>query len=528
MRGFAANLLEKLCLLAMIFSGIFTLYWLFQLWQDLSLAGLSVFKFCAVILGLLLLSGFAGLRQYFITQDKQVLRNTVGRWGCLSCGIFCGLMLVYQAVTIYKNIAMHVDVVMPVFSCVILVLLLALCMAGLRYFPSQKKVAPQPEKKPVAKSSPQAVPEPVTASPVKPGKFKPDAVSSHPEEELLALTGLQDVKRKVLEIKAVLEYDRANGLNSKSSYNMLFLGAPGTGKTTVARIMAGILYELGVVQRNAFLEVNATEMMGEYLGQTPRLVDDAFKAVPGGVLFIDEAYAFAKSVGGSGQGSFGDEAIIALLSKIEQNPSGTVVIFAGYKNEMNEFLAMNPGLRSRIPYVIDFPDYTVNEMLDILSMDLAKYQHILTEDSVAKLAGIIQAVKAKSENFENGRFARNLAQALHAAHAVNVYQGVVSGTEICLEDIRARDLIGLSSARDLFTDEEIEELDWTDAADDTQEEDMSELVQAVQVLNIQDVSGLTEDDLERAYSSRLAQMRSNSGKNQVTKAYQLLYDYFFK
>lgn len=89
-------------------------------------------------------------------------------------------------------------------------------------------------------------------------------------------------------------------------------------------------------------------------------------------------------------------------------------------------------------------------------------------------------------------------------------------------------MISLSSARDLFTDEEIEELDWTDVADDIQEEDMSELVQAVQVLNIQDVSGLTEDDLERAYSSRLAQMRSNSGKNQVTKAYQLLYDYFFK
>ena len=322
-----------------------------------------------------------------------------------------------------------------------------------------------------------------------------------------------------------MAYDQEMGIqNEKQSYNMMFFGAPGTGKTTVARIVAGILYDLGVVRTNRFLEVNATDLMGEYLGQTPLIVNEAFRVAAGGVLFIDEAYAFVKSVGSSSNSSFGDEAVITLLSQIEQNTDGTVVIFAGYKKEMTEFLSMNPGLRSRVPYIIDFPDYTTAEMLEILSIELLKYKHDIAPAAEEKLAIIIQAVKDRSDFFENGRYARNLAQALHSAHAMNVYMGAVSGQNIELADVQAEPLIGLSSARDAFTDEEIEAMDKGQVGSD---ETMAALVQALHVLGIDDVETLTEEQLDGQYTARLSVAKTSGEKNEVTRAYQMLLDYLF-
>lgn len=351
--------------------------------------------------------------------------------------------------------------------------------------------------------------------------FKTDRVQANPEQALQNLIGLDAVKRRVLEIKAVLSYDKANGLKNSQSYNMMFLGAPGTGKTTVARIMAAMLYELGVVHNNIFLELNATEMMGEYLGQTPRIVTDAFKAAAGGVLFIDEAYAFAKSVGGSGSSSFGDEAIITLLSKIEQNSDGTVVIFAGYKNEMDDFLAMNQGLRSRIPYAIDFPDYTVDEMIDILAIELAKYKHHLTADATKLISNTIEAVKLRAPIFENGRYARNLAQSLHTNHALNVYNNTVNGTDIVSVDVNVSDLIGLSSAKDCFTLEEIDILQ----SGDSLQYNMDDIISAVQFLGITDASNLDYITLEKVYTNRLNEAQSIDEKNMISQCYKIVRDF---
>lgn len=535
--------LEKLCLVMMGLGGLFTAYCLIRFFPLLPERGVFYAGTVPILLGLFAISLFYAVRAYIMTSEpEEILRSGV-RFASMLFGGFFLVMLLYQIVAIYQHSSLGVSTTKDVISMIVLVLLLALAFAGRSYFPANDTVKIKlPERKPkqskppkqskklfktpaqpvVQQSEQQSVPAQESK---KSGRFKPGLVSDNPEKDLQNLIGLSAVKKRILEIQAVLAYDQEMGIqNEKQSYNMMFFGAPGTGKTTVARIVAGILYDLGVVRTNRFLEVNATDLMGEYLGQTPLIVNEAFRVAAGGVLFIDEAYAFVKSVGSSSNSSFGDEAVITLLSQIEQNTDGTVVIFAGYKKEMTEFLSMNPGLRSRVPYIIDFPDYTTAEMLEILSIELMKYKHDIAPAAEEKLAIIIQAVKDRSDFFENGRYARNLAQALHSAHAMNVYMGVVSGQNIELADVQAEPLIGLSSARDAFTDEEIEALDKGQVGSD---ETMAALVQALHVLGIEDVQTLTEEQLDGQYTARLSVAKTSGEKNEVTRAYQMLLDYLF-
>lgn len=535
--------LEKLCLVMMGLTGLFTAYCLIRFFPLLPERGVFYAGTVPVLLGLFAISLFYAVRAYIMTSEpEEILRSGV-RFASMLFGGFFLVMLLYQIVAIYQHSSLGVSTTKDVISMIVLVLLLALAFAGRSYFPANETVKIKlPERKPKQSKLPKqskklfktpaqpVVQQPEQQSvpaqePKKSGRFKPGLVSDNPEQDLQNLIGLSAVKKRILEIQAVLAYDQEMGIqNEKQSYNMMFFGAPGTGKTTVARIVAGILYDLGVVRTNRFLEVNATDLMGEYLGQTPLIVNEAFRVAAGGVLFIDEAYAFVKSVGSSSNSSFGDEAVITLLSQIEQNTDGTVVIFAGYKKEMTEFLSMNPGLRSRVPYIIDFPDYTTAEMLEILSIELMKYKHDIAPAAEEKLAIIIQAVKDRSDFFENGRYARNLAQALHSAHAMNVYMGTVSGQNIELADVQAEPLIGLSSARDAFTDEEIEAMDKGQVGSD---ETMAALVQALHVLGIDDVETLTEEQLDGQYTARLSVAKTSGEKNEVTRAYQMLLDYLF-
>lgn len=535
--------LEKLCLVMMGLGGLFTAYCLIRFFPLLPERGVFYAGTVPILLGLFAISLFYAVRAYIMTSEpEEILRSGV-RFASMLFGGFFLVMLLYQIVAIYQHSSLGVSTTKDVISMIVLVLLLALAFAGRSYFPANDTVKIKlPERKPKQSKPPKqskklfkTPAQPVVQQPEqqsvpaqeskKSGRFKPGLVSDNPEQDLQNLIGLSAVKKRILEIRAVLAYDQEMGIqNEKQSYNMMFFGAPGTGKTTVARIVAGILYDLGVVRTNRFLEVNATDLMGEYLGQTPLIVNEAFRVAAGGVLFIDEAYAFVKSVGSSSNSSFGDEAVITLLSQIEQNTDGTVVIFAGYKKEMTEFLSMNPGLRSRVPYIIDFPDYTTAEMLEILSIELMKYKHDIAPAAEEKLAIIIQAVKDRSDFFENGRYARNLAQALHSAHAMNVYMGAVSGQNIELADVQAEPLIGLSSARDAFTDEEIEAMDKGQVGSD---ETMAALVQALHVLGIDDVETLTEEQLDGQYTARLSVAKTSGEKNEVTRAYQMLLDYLF-
>lgn len=532
--------LEKLCLVMMGLAGLFTAYCLIRFFPLLPERGVFYVGTIPVLLGLFAISLFYAVRAYIMTcEPEEILRSGV-RFASMLFGGFFLVMLLYQIIAIYQHSSLGVSTTKDVISMVVLVLLLALAFAGRSYFPAnaqvkiklperkakQEKQLKKPHKAPKAPVVSEPVQQSVPVQETKTsGRFKPGKASDNPEQELQNLIGLDAVKKRILEIRAVLAYDQEMGIrNEKQSYNMMFLGAPGTGKTTVARIVAGILYDLGVVRTDRFLEVNATDLMGEYLGQTPLLVNEAFRIAAGGVLFIDEAYAFVKSVGSSTNSSFGDEAVITLLSQIEQNTDGTVVIFAGYKKEMTDFLAMNPGLRSRVPYIIDFPDYTTAEMLEILSIELMKYKHDIAPAAEEKLAIVIQAVKDRSDFFENGRYARNLAQALHSAHAMNVYMGTVSGQNIELADVQVEPLVGLSSARDAFTDEEIEAMDNGQTCSD---ETMAALVQALHVLGITDVQTLTEEQLDGQYTARLSVAKNSGEKNEVTRAYQMLLDYLF-
>lgn len=535
--------LEKLCLVMMGLGGLFTAYCLIRFFPLLPERGVFYAGTVPILLGLFAISLFYAVRAYIMTSEPEEILCSGVRFASMLFGGFFLVMLLYQIIAIYQHSSLGVSTTKDVISMIVLVLLLALAFAGRSYFPANDTVKIKlPERKPKQSKPPKqskklfkTPAQPVVQQPEqqsvpaqeskKSGRFKPGLVSDNPEQDLQNLIGLSAVKKRILEIQAVLAYDQEMGIqNEKQSYNMMFFGAPGTGKTTVARIVAGILYDLGVVRTNRFLEVNATDLMGEYLGQTPLIVNEAFRVAAGGVLFIDEAYAFVKSVGSSSNSSFGDEAVITLLSQIEQNTDGTVVIFAGYKKEMTEFLSMNPGLRSRVPYIIDFPDYTTAEMLEILSIELMKYKHDIAPAAEEKLAIIIQAVKDRSDFFENGRYARNLAQALHSAHAMNVYMGAVSGQNIELADVQAEPLIGLSSARDAFTDEEIEAMDKGQVGSD---ETMAALVQALHVLGIEDVQTLTEEQLDGQYTARLSVAKTSGEKNEVTRAYQMLLDYLF-
>ena len=185
------------------------------------------------------------------------------------------------------------------------------------------------------------------------------------KKELGNIIGLNKVKDFVLNIENNLEVQKlreAKGLkNSGISMHMIFSGNPGTGKTTIARIVARYLKAIGVLSSGHLKEVTRADLVGQYVGQTAQLTNDIIKSSIGGVLFIDEAYSICRNE----NDSYGIEAIDTLVKGIEDNRENLIVILAGYENEMEEFLKMNPGLKSRIPNVVEFEDYTAEEMYEI-------------------------------------------------------------------------------------------------------------------------------------------------------------------
>ena len=150
--------------------------------------------------------------------------------------------------------------------------------------------------------------------------------------------------------------------------NMEFIGNPGTAKTTVARITAGILHEIGLLPTSELVEVGRADLVAKYTGQTADKVKEVFQKAKGKLLFIDEAYALTDCW----ENSYGDEAISTIVQEMENNREDTVVIFAGYPDKMNEFFSRNPGLRSRVPFTIRFSDYSAEEMAQIVEAEAKK------------------------------------------------------------------------------------------------------------------------------------------------------------
>lgn len=237
-------------------------------------------------------------------------------------------------------------------------------------------------------------------------------------KELNSLTGLSNIKMQIKDLLSLLKFNKKAQLDINNlNLHMVFTGNSGTGKTTVARLITDILYNLRYINQNRLVEVTAKDLIAEYVGQTAGKTYNVIKSALGGVLFIDEAYSITMENIGEGA-SFGSECIAMLLKLMEDYKKEIVIIFAGYKNEMEKFEKSNPGLSSRIGYKIDFPDYTIEELTTIFLQLLKKNSLDISKKALEDVKNIIRD-STKIENFGNARYINNLFQKILVEHAKN-------------------------------------------------------------------------------------------------------------
>lgn len=267
--------------------------------------------------------------------------------------------------------------------------------------------------------------------------YPPDAKQSSDEllksvvAELNILIGLPSVKQEVTHLANVIKVDqirKSQGLRcSDRSLHLVFCGNPGTGKTTVARLLATIYKALGVVSKGHLVETDRSGMVAGYVGQTAIKTRKVLEQALGGILFIDEAYSLTK---GTDSNDFGREAIETLLKFMEDHRDDLIVIAAGYPNEMAEFVASNPGVQSRFTKTIQFEDYSPAELMEIFTVLCKESDYRLSEEAAATLATILQnAYDARNRSFGNARFVRNKFESAIARLANRVAMSGRTDTE---------------------------------------------------------------------------------------------------
>lgn len=232
------------------------------------------------------------------------------------------------------------------------------------------------------------------------------------EKKFSELVGLESVKvdlRKLVEYLIVSRRKASRGQTAPiHRMHMAFVGNPGTGKTTVARIFGQMLNRLGLIRSGVFVETDRAGLVGEYLGHTEKKTKDVLRKARGGVLFIDEAYSLNDRY--DSRKGFGEEAVDVLVKEMEDHREDLAVIFAGYTNRMQDFLSINPGLKSRIPAVITFPDYSSDELLEI-SDRIAKTRNLQIDIGARDALRLVLVAKKKEDGFGNARVVENLIDA---------------------------------------------------------------------------------------------------------------------
>ena len=267
-------------------------------------------------------------------------------------------------------------------------------------------------------------------------------LDTDPYQELEDLIGLDNVKQEVKSLANFVKLQKQRqekGLKTpKLSYHLVFTGSPGTGKTTVARIVARIYKDLGILKKGHTVETDRSGLVAEYVGQTATKTNAIVDSALNGVLFIDEAYSLVPEDGNGGD--YGQEAISTLLKRMEDYRDRLVVIIAGYPKEMKRFIDSNPGLQSRFNRYINFPDYTSGELFDIFGMYMKKNQYALSPDAADYLREALQdAVEHKDRNFGNARFVRNIFEKAIQMQA-NRLSGRQNLTKAELSELTAEDI----------------------------------------------------------------------------------------
>ena len=223
--------------------------------------------------------------------------------------------------------------------------------------------------------------------------------------EMIGLKNVKDIITKSVNYDKLHEaYKERNIIIEEPARSMIFTGNPGTAKTTVARLTAKIFRENGILEHGNLIEVGRGDLVGQFVGWTAPIIQKYFRKAKGSILFIDEAYALVDD-----SNSYGDEAINTIVQEMENHRDDTVVIFAGYPDKMEEFLRKNPGLSSRIAFHVDFPDYSTDELSDILKLMAKEKCMKLTDEAIEKAEKIFEQA-VKNEDFGNGRFVRNLLE----------------------------------------------------------------------------------------------------------------------
>jgi probable Rubsico expression protein CbbX len=270
------------------------------------------------------------------------------------------------------------------------------------------------------------------AAPALPGAADIEGVLAGLDRDLVALA---PVKTRIREISALLVVDRLRreeGLHSgRPTLHMSFTGNPGTGKTTVAMRMADILHRLGYIERNQVIAVTRDDLVGQYVGHTAPKTKEVLKRAYGGVLFIDEAYYLYRP---ENERDYGVEAIEILLQVMENERERLVVVLAGYADRMDDFFRLNPGMSSRVAHHIDFPDYSVAELMAIARLMVDSEGYSLSSAAEEAFAEYLTR-RVRRPRFAHARSVRNAIERARLRHANRIYEAARDGAQPSREEL---------------------------------------------------------------------------------------------